>query len=112
MGWVLADEPPRPAVQVAVPQELQPAVTVRLVAALLVPRIRRRVRPEPAHRVAKGVPVVAVWVALARVQQAPAVALGVRQVEHAGEAAARRPVRLADAGREAAVAVGEDGRSG
>ena len=109
---VLADEPPRPAVVVAVPQELQPAVGVRLVARLLVPRLRRRVGAEPADRVAEGIPVVAVRVSLVAVQQAPRVALRVGQVEHTGVSVVARPVRLGDAGRERRVAVGEHGGGG
>ena len=105
----MADEPPSPAVIVAVSQELQAAVVVTLVAATLVPRERRWIHPEPGHRVAEGVPVIAICVALVPVQQAPAVALGVGQVEHAG-VAARYPVRLADARRERAVAVRQHGR--
>ena len=87
------------------PQQLQPAVAVTLVAARLVPGIRRRVGAEPAHRVAEGVPVVAVRVVLVPVQQAPRVALGVRQVEPAPA-----PVDLGDTRRERRVAVAEDRR--
>ena len=53
---VLADEAPRPAVVVAMPQQAQTAVRVRLVAARL-PKPQRRLRaPRMSHLIADPVP--------------------------------------------------------
>ena len=74
---ILTNEPPRPLVVVPMPQERQPVVVVRLVAAALVPGQHRGVAAVATDERAERIPVVAVGVDVAARQQATAVAAGI-----------------------------------
>ena len=92
----------------------QARVRVTLVAAPLPPRKRRRVAPVAAHQRPERIPVVAVRCRLGAIEEAPAVARSVRQVEQAGVLAVADALRLTGARRERAEVVGENigGRRG
>ena len=110
---VLADEAPRPAVVVAMPQKAQTAVPVRLVTARL-PIPERCARPSgPPDQLPESVPVVGVWEPLhPGVRHPPQVAQAILGVEVAGVGHAPGPVWrsqcLADARRERGQPVRQD----